>query len=274
MEFPELTVEALRDAEFREGWRGYNPADVDEFIDRVSVGVQGLHDKIHELTVRSERAESRLGGENDETVKRTLVLAQRAADLVVSESKSVAERIVQDSQREAERIRVDAESANVIRQQAAEADLARLVNERRALADAEFQQVMATMRAETDNAHQAARIAAARSAELQSQIVGLRDRLRAALTDQMVRLDHLVETTNSVTTKISSPSLEISAFPDAAPLGPSAANRLPGSGLAEEPLGPVGAYGAVADGAELPVFAPGAGRHNAGPVSEDDSFMA
>ena len=90
----ELTVESLRDARFREGWRGYNPADVDAFIDQISTGVQSLQDRIRELVARAERSESRTIGENDETVKRTLVLAQRAADLVVSEAKLVSERIV------------------------------------------------------------------------------------------------------------------------------------------------------------------------------------
>lgn len=191
----ELTVEVLREAEFREGWRGYNPVDVDEFIDRVSVGVQELHDRIHALTVRAERAESRLGGENDETVKRTLVLAQRAADLVVSEAKSVAERIVQDAHREAERTVADANAAAAAKREQFDHEIAIATERKRADAQAEHEQLMHGLREHEQVAHRQAQLASARANELNAQVVALRDRFRSALTDQIVRLDHLVDST-------------------------------------------------------------------------------
>ena len=111
-----ISSEALRKIEFREGWRGYNQVDVDVFLEEVAAGVDALHAELAELKSRAERAESRVSGvgvapETDETVRRTLTLAQRAADLVVGESKAVAERIVADAHLQAERVGVDATAA-------------------------------------------------------------------------------------------------------------------------------------------------------------------
>jgi DivIVA domain-containing protein len=194
----ELTVEALRDARFREGWRGYNPADVDEFIDQISVGVQGLHDRIQELTLRAERAEARTVGESDDTVKRTLVLAQRAADLVVREAKSVSERIVADAHRDAERIaddaRVDAEN----RRHQVHADIDREALERSAAVDVEIRAAQSRLTAEQEEASRERKVRQAELDEIQTHAQAARDRLRAALTDHLVRLDRLVDVTATV----------------------------------------------------------------------------
>jgi cell division initiation protein len=193
----DLTVEALRDARFREGWRGYNPADVDEFIDQISAGVQSLHDRIQELTLRAERAESRTVGESDDTVKRTLVLAQRAADLVVREAKSVSERIVADAHREAERItddaRVDAEN----RRHQVHADIDREGVERRSAVEVEIRAVQSRLTAEQEEAARERKVRQAELDEIQTHAQAARDRLRAALTDHLVRLDRLVDGTST-----------------------------------------------------------------------------
>ena len=92
-----ISGESIRKIEFREGWRGYNQVDVDVFLEEVAADVDELHATLGEAKARAERAETRVTApgvtpETDETVRRTLTLAQRAADLVVSESKAVAER--------------------------------------------------------------------------------------------------------------------------------------------------------------------------------------
>jgi cell division initiation protein len=297
----ELTVEVLRDAEFREGWRGYNPADVDEFIDRISVGVQELHDRIHVLTVRADRAESRLGGENDETVKRTLVLAQRAADLVVSEAKSVAERIVQDAHREAERTIADANAAAVLKREQSEQEITRVSGELRRAAEAEHERLMSHFQARIEEAEQTSRLSSARANEMYVQATTLRDRFRAALTDQLVRLDRLVEAVDpaqSVSTANSDERIgryaanpSSSATPSETPWSASpesmrseslvdeTANS--GEFVPENPAyGGVGNEGVFTMNAgnfsvlptddDLPTFAPGSGRHSAGPLPEID----
>lgn len=187
----ELTVESLRDARFREGWRGYNPADVDAFIDQISTGVQSLQDRIRELVARAERSESRTIGENDETVKRTLVLAQRAADLVVSEAKLVSERIVSDAHRDADRILREADTDADLRRQTMAADLERDHGERLAVLDGALAAHEARHRAARDVADRERTVLQAEIEELQSQATSARDRLRSVLTDHLVRLDRL-----------------------------------------------------------------------------------
>jgi cell division initiation protein len=286
----ELTVEVLRDAEFREGWRGYNPADVDEFIDRVSVGVQALHDRIHALTVRADRAESRLGGENDETVKRTLVLAQRAADLVVSEAKSVAERIVQDAHRESERTISDANAAAAMKREQSEHEIARVSSELRRAAEAEHERLMSQFQLRTEEAEQAYRLASARANEMHVQATTLRDRFRAALTDQLVRLDRLVEAVDPNAAESGQPARSderigrYAAAPVPQPPRPvvepsgffgsqAEAENISGesnelSDLTDSNVATIdaGNFSILPNDDDLPVFAPGSGRHSAGPL--------
>jgi cell division septum initiation protein DivIVA len=90
--------------------------------------------------------------EPDESVRRTLVLAQRAADLVVSEAKSVADRIVSDARQQAARLMAVAQS------------------------DAERIEHDATVRAEQtvrESEAVAERMTAQRAAELQSELSSL-----------------------------------------------------------------------------------------------------
>jgi DivIVA domain-containing protein len=107
----ELTTEVLRDVQFRQTWKGYDTAEVDDFLDSISAGVNVLNERLAAAVDRAEKAESRatsaapvVRSESDESVRRTLVLAQRAADLVVSEAKSVSDRIVADAHEQAEGI--------------------------------------------------------------------------------------------------------------------------------------------------------------------------
>jgi cell division initiation protein len=119
----ELTPQALHDVEFREARRGgYNTRDVDDFLERVAIGVGQLQDRLREAYHRAEASEARLGeaqrqvedmqrrgpgttfdqpvpqpqpqvqvhqpgpSETDETLRRTLVLAQRTADATIKEA--------------------------------------------------------------------------------------------------------------------------------------------------------------------------------------------
>ena len=92
----ELTAQTIRDAQFREGWRGYSQAEVDEFLEQMAVGVDALRAQIRELSTRSDQPVATASA-SDDSIRRTLVLAQRAADLVVSEAKAVADKLVQDA---------------------------------------------------------------------------------------------------------------------------------------------------------------------------------
>ena len=58
----ELTPQELREVEFRERWRGYDPDDVDDFLERAAVALDELHDRLREYTERAMVAEQRLTG--------------------------------------------------------------------------------------------------------------------------------------------------------------------------------------------------------------------
>jgi DivIVA domain-containing protein len=111
----ELTSQVLHDAEFREAKRGgYNTQDVDEFIERVAAAVERQEALVREARQRVQAAETRAAeaerraedsehrtvgtAEADETLKRTLVLAQRTADAAIREAEERAARTIADAE--------------------------------------------------------------------------------------------------------------------------------------------------------------------------------
>lgn len=128
----ELTPQTLHAVEFREARRGgYNTRDVDDFIERVAGSVGHLNDRVREAQARADAAEARLGelqrevddlrrrpaagpapeaSETDETLRRTLVLAQRTADATIKEAKEEANRVLSEAREEAARTRAEAEA--------------------------------------------------------------------------------------------------------------------------------------------------------------------
>lgn len=99
-----MSPQTIRDVEFREKLRGYHQDDVDEFLERVAAGLEILQERLRVATERAVRAEQVAGEsrEEDESLRRTLVLAQRTADLAVREGKEQAARIIEAAQAEAD----------------------------------------------------------------------------------------------------------------------------------------------------------------------------
>lgn len=130
----ELTPQTLHAVEFREARRGgYNTRDVDDFIERIAGSVAHLNDRAREAQARADAAEARLVdmqheleelrrrpqapaapvpevSETDETLRRTLVLAQRTADATIKEAKEEANRVLSEAREEAARTRAEAEA--------------------------------------------------------------------------------------------------------------------------------------------------------------------
>ena len=193
-----LSAETLRKVEFREGWRGYNQVDVDVFIEEVAAGVDELHASLAEAKARAERAEQRISApgstpETDETVRRTLTLAQRAADLVVGESKAVAERIVADAKAQAARLDADAVASAAATRAASETGAAEVIAKRQREADAEHHQQLAILAAKREAIESDLAVRRRELDEVRTLAAATRDRLRAALTDHLARLDHFDE---------------------------------------------------------------------------------
>ena len=202
-----LSAEKLRKVEFREGWRGYSPVDVDVFLEEVAAGVDEMEATLAEARARAERAEARLAQsgaspETDETVRRTLTLAQRAADLVVGESKAVGERIVLEAKAQAVKMAADAESAAHASRQSAERNANLAIEERQRVAEIDHARLLAGLQVQRDTL--AAEVDDRRREldDVRSLTAATRDRLRAALIDHLARLDHL-ETINTITAETS-----------------------------------------------------------------------
>ena len=173
----DVSPQTLREVEFREKLRGYNPDDVDEFLERVAAGLEILQERLRQATERAVRAEQRAAEttEGDDAMRRTLVLAQRTADLAVQEARDQADKIVVDAEAQAQDVRA----------QAAE-------HARRTIDDATREAWAQVGRLET-----------ARD-QLQAEITGLeqyldneRMRLRAMLGETLRRLDESIPTLSS-----------------------------------------------------------------------------
>jgi DivIVA domain-containing protein len=147
----ELTPQTLHAVEFREARRGgYNTRDVDDFLERVAQGVGSLQERIRELAARIEGAEHRAAEaqrqledarhrpanditETDDTLRRTLVLAQRTADATIKEAKDEASRLLTEAREESTRVRAEIE-----------AEARRGTEGARAAAEAEIEQLLET----------------------------------------------------------------------------------------------------------------------------------
>ncbi|HVM10043.1 MAG TPA: DivIVA domain-containing protein [Acidimicrobiales bacterium] len=122
---PELTPQSIRDIRFREKLRGYHPEDVDTFVADVAATVESLQRRIDELSSGAAPAPDAAAqaaadsaaastdvvpaghSEVEESLRRTLILAQRTADLAVKEAQEEAARLVAEA--EARRAEVLAE---------------------------------------------------------------------------------------------------------------------------------------------------------------------
>ena len=108
----DVSPKLLREVEFREQWRGYNPDEVDELLERVAAVLEELHAELHAARERADEAERGASSANafDEQLKRTLVLAQRTADALLSEAREEAATLLADAERRAHVLTTEAEA--------------------------------------------------------------------------------------------------------------------------------------------------------------------
>ncbi|HLI52894.1 MAG TPA: DivIVA domain-containing protein [Acidimicrobiales bacterium] len=107
----EVSPKTLREVEFRVKTRGYHPEDVDHFLEQVAAGVEALQDRLRQAVERAQRAEAAAAeaGGTDDTLRKTLLLAQRTADLAVQEAREQASRILAAAEQQAQSILSEAE---------------------------------------------------------------------------------------------------------------------------------------------------------------------
>jgi len=107
----DVSPKTLREVEFREKMRGYHPEDVDQFLEQVAAGLEVLQDRLRQAVDRAQRAEAAAAdvGGSDETLRKTLVLAQRTADMAVQEARDQSARLLAGAEAQAQAMRSEAE---------------------------------------------------------------------------------------------------------------------------------------------------------------------
>jgi cell division initiation protein len=107
----DVSPKTLREVEFREKMRGYHPEDVDHFLEEVAAGLEVMQDRMRQAVERAQRAEAAAAEAegSDETLRKTLVLAQRTADMAVQEAREQAARILAGAEQQAQAMLADAE---------------------------------------------------------------------------------------------------------------------------------------------------------------------
>jgi len=129
------TLDTLRTVEFRLGLKGYNVDEVDEYLDKAAQEAEALQEHVRQLNERLRQAGERIGqleserrsepvetqavpvaevedeaaGLSDETLQRTLLLAQRFVDQTKRESEAEAAAIVARAEQQASEMHTEAE---------------------------------------------------------------------------------------------------------------------------------------------------------------------
>ncbi len=137
----DLTPDVLRDIEFRRKGRGYDADDVDAFRQQVEVWSGEMQARLREATSKLDEAETRArdaeerartSTEGDETIQRTLLLAQRTADAAVAEAEETASRKVAEAEAEADRLLTEARNHREQAIAGAEAEVREAIDVKRA----------------------------------------------------------------------------------------------------------------------------------------------
>ncbi len=102
-----LNPQLIRDTRFKQAKRGYDPAEVDSFLEEAAAALEAAQNDATAMEARARAAVARLqelsqaGAEGpraspdeSETISRTLLLAQRTADATVADAHAEAERVL------------------------------------------------------------------------------------------------------------------------------------------------------------------------------------
>jgi len=127
----DVTPELIEEVEFTQKLRGYDPDEVDHFLERVGATVVALQARVEELSKRAQRAETEVAALRDrppvveappvaprelsdeedvEQATRTLVLAKRTAEAAIAEARQEAATLVADARTRAESLAAEASS--------------------------------------------------------------------------------------------------------------------------------------------------------------------
>jgi cell division initiation protein len=125
----ELTAKEINEKQFHDAWRGYNQAEVDDFLDRVAEALERVHRENTDLKQRMTELDQAVAASRDteEMLKKTLVTAQRAAEEAIANAKTKAEEIITQAEERVRRTETEARerivhAENESRRKSAEAE--------------------------------------------------------------------------------------------------------------------------------------------------------
>src|SRR4051794_28284541 len=183
----DVTPQELRSSEIKDSWRGYDRDEVDDLLERAAVTIESLTQTLQDVQSRpapvpaaaaaapapAPQAEVPLPSNRDdaEMLQRTLLLAQRAADDAVNEAQARAKQLLEESEAKAQTLVSDAEATA---RRIAEGERRRLEAELLDLSARREQ-----LRADAD--------------ALEEYVASYRDRIRAAIEDDLAQLGGDVE---------------------------------------------------------------------------------
>ena len=132
MDASQSALDSLRTVEFRETLKGYHRDDVDEYLEKAAVEAEGLQEQLRQNTERLRKAaetiaqlETQLAEKPeapapvaaapaepivaDDTLQRTLILAQRFVDETKADAEAEAKRVVADAEAQARKVQAESE---------------------------------------------------------------------------------------------------------------------------------------------------------------------
>jgi DivIVA domain-containing protein len=179
------SLDSLRTVEFRQTLRGYHIDDVDEYLEKVAVEAEALQEQLRQSTERLRQAAERVAGleqqvqngsqaqpvVSDDSLQRTLLLAQRFVDQTQAEAEAQARQLVSEAEERAQTMVRGAEERTRIMTEEAERGLREEVTRLEGIRN----QLAADV--ETIARH----------------LEGERSRLRGALTDMVAWVDEHVQ---------------------------------------------------------------------------------
>ena len=135
MDASQSALDSLRTVEFRETLKGYHRDDVDEYLEKAAVEAEGLQEQLRQTTERLRKAaetiahlETELAAKPeapapvvvqapapaaaavaDDTLQRTLILAQKFVDETKADAEAEAARLVADAEAQARKVQAESE---------------------------------------------------------------------------------------------------------------------------------------------------------------------
>jgi cell division initiation protein len=131
MDASQSALDSLRTVEFRETLKGYHRDDVDDYLEKAAVETEGLQEQLRQSTERLRKAaetiaqlETELAAKPevqaepvivaapvvaDDTLQRTLVLAQKFVDETKADAEAQAARVVADAEAQARKVQAESE---------------------------------------------------------------------------------------------------------------------------------------------------------------------